>query len=74
MRAIQQGRGQCDTHVFTIYCRYERKIRDLSPPHKVFEYFASQVSGWGEERLGRGDPGCALDKLSVRGRHQKIIS
>lgn len=23
---------------------YERKIRELSPPHKVFEYFASQVT------------------------------
>ena len=74
MRAIQQGRGQCDTYIFTIYCRYERKIRDLSPPHKVFEYFASQVSGWSEERIGWEDSGCILDKLSVQSRHQEIIS
>ncbi|KAL6781770.1 hypothetical protein ACKKBF_B09355 [Auxenochlorella protothecoides x Auxenochlorella symbiontica] len=28
-----------------VFFKYERKIRDLSPPHKVFEYFASQRHG-----------------------------
>lgn len=23
------------------WCRYEKRIRDLSPPDKVFDYFAS---------------------------------
>jgi len=50
------------------FFKYEKRIRDLSGPDKIFEYFATETKD-GSRSVPSGSLGCAADHIALTTAH-----